>query len=338
MLLFTEQKKKVGVLLQRLSILFIVPLTFALLNGTALAAGEKSKISQKTFSTPEDAVQALVAAAKADDAGQLLSILGPEGKQLVFSGDEVQDRARLERFARAYDEKNQVVKESGKKAVLEVGNDGWPLPIPIVQAGQGNWRFDTRQGKEEILNRRIGKNELSTIQVCLAYVHAQREYASKDHNADGVLEYAQKFASDQGKRNGLYWEAKEGEEQSPLGPLVAMAKKEGYGKNPGGEPTPYHGYYYRILKTQGKKAPRGAYDYVINGRMVGGFAMVAFPAQYGVSGIMTFMVSHDGVVYQKNLGKGTASAAQAMKSFNPDKSWKKLEDKDLKFAGNEDDA
>ena len=341
MLLFTEQKKKLGVLLQGLSILFILPLAFSLLNGNAFAAGAKQKtqkISQKTFSTPEDAAQALVTAAKADDTEQLLSILGPEGKQLLFSGDEVQDRAGLERFAKAYDEKNQLVKESEKKAVIEVGNDSWPVPIPIVQASEGKWRFDTKQGKEEILNRRIGRNELSTIQACLAFLHAEREYASKDRNGDGVLEYAQKFVSDQGQKNGLYWEAKEGEEPSPLGPLFAMAKKEGYSKKSDGEPTPYHGYFFKILKSQGKSAPRGAYDYVINGRMVGGFAMVAYPAQYGVSGIMTFIVSHDGVVYQKNLGKGTASVAQAMKSFNPDKSWKKLEDKDLKSAGNEDDA
>lgn len=341
MLLFTEQKKKLGVLLQGLSILFIVPLAFSLLNGTAFAAGTKQKaqkISQKTFSTPEDAAQALVTAAKADDAEQLLSILGPDGRQLVFSGDEVEDRAGLERFARAYDEKNQLVKESEKKAVLEVGNDGWPVPIPIVQANAGNWRFDTKQGKEEILNRRIGKNELSTIQASLAFVHAQREFASKDRSGDGVLEYAQKFVSDKGEKNGLFWEANEGEEQSPLGPLFAMAKQEGYKKKSGGEPTPYHGYFYKILKSQGKNAPRGAYDYVANGRMVGGFAMVAFPAQFGVSGIMTFIVSHDGVVYEKNLGKGTASAAQAMKSFNPDKSWRKLEGKDLKFAEKEGGA
>jgi hypothetical protein len=341
MLLFTEQKKKSGVLLQGLSILFIVPLAFALLSGIACAAGTKQKIqkiSQKTFATPEDAAQALVTAAKADDTEQLLSILGQEGKQLLFSGDEVEDRAGLERFAKAYDEKNQLVKEGEKKAVLEVGNDGWPVPIPVVQAGEGKWRFDTRQGKEEILNRRIGKNELSTIQACLAYVHAQREFASKDRSGDGVLEYAQKFVSDKGEKNGLFWEANEGEEQSPLGPLFAMAKNEGYSKKSGGEPTPYHGYFYKILKSQGKSAPRGAYNYVINGKMVGGFAMVAFPAQYGVSGVMTFIVSHDGVVYERNLGKGTAAAAQAMKSFDPDKSWNKLSDKDLKFAEKEGGA
>jgi hypothetical protein len=332
MLLFTERKKKLDVLLQGLSIIFIVSLAFTALNGTAFAAGTKQKISQKTFATAEDAVQALVTAAKADDVKELMGILGAEGKQLLFSGDPVEDKAGLERFTKAYDEKNQLVKEGEKKAVLEVGKDGWPLPIPVVKAGDGNWLFDTKQGKEEILNRRIGKDELSTIQVCLQYVLAQREFASKDRSGDGLLEYAQKFVSDPGKKNGLYWEAKEGEEQSPLGPLFALAKKEGYKKSD--KPIPYHGYYYKILKSQGNNAPRGAYNYVVNGRMVGGFAMVAFPAQYGVSGIMTFIVSHDGVVYEKNLGKGTASAAQAMKSFNPDKSWKKVEGKHLKIADN----
>lgn len=331
MRLYAKRKNKLRIVLQGLCTLLIATQTFAALDGTALAAVKKQKISQKTFSTPEDAVQALVTAAKANDTEQLLAILGPEGKELVFSGDEVEDKAGLDRFAKAYDEKNQLVKEGEKKAVLEVGNDAWSLPIPVVQAGDNSWRFDAMQGKEEILNRRIGKNELSTIQVCLNYVLAQREYASKDRNGDGALEYAQKFASEPGKKNGLYWEAKEGEEQSPLGPLVAMAKKEGYKKKSEG-PTPYHGYYYKILTGQGNAAPRGAYDYIINGRMVGGFAMVAYPAQYGSSGIMTFIISHDGIVYEKNLGKNTASIAQAMAVFDPNKTWNKIEGKYLELV------
>lgn len=333
MLSFTEQKMKPGGGLKRLSILSIIVLALITLSGAAFAAGAKHKSPQKTFQTPEEAVQALVMAVKANDVEQLLAILGPDGKQLVFSGDEVADRAALERFARAYDEKEQVVRKSEEKAVLEVGNDGWPLPIPIVETGGGKWRFDTKQGKEEILNRRIGENELSTIQVCLAYVDAQREYASKDRSGDGLFEYSQKFISDPGKENGLYWEVKEGEEPSPLGPLVGQAKKEGYKKKSGGIPIPYHGYYFRILSAQGKNAPRGAYNYVINGRMVGGFAMVAYPSEYGTSGIMTFIVSHDGVVYEKNLGKKTPFIADSMTVFNPDETWRKVKSKDTELAG-----
>lgn len=331
MRLSAERMNKLRILLQGMCILFAMTLAFTALSANVFAAAKKQKMSQKTFSSPEDAVLALVAAAKTNDTERLLAILGPEGKQLLFSGDEVEDKAGIDRFVKAYDAKNQLVKFGEKKAVLEVGTDEWPLPIPIIQAGANTWRFDTWQGKEEILNRRIGANELGTIQVCLNYVLAQREYASKDRSGDGALEYAQKFASDPGKKNGLYWEVKEGEETSPLGPLVAKAKKEGYKKKAEG-PTPYHGYYYKILTRQGNAGPRGAYNYVVKGRMVGGFAMVAYPAQYGVSGIMTFIVSHDGVVYEKNLGKKTASVAQAMTVFNPDKTWTKVENKDLELV------
>lgn len=332
MLLFIKYMRKAGVLVPRLIFLLMLFPAMAMLCGSAFAAGAKHKTqktgSQKTFSSPETAVEALVLAAKSNDTQQLLAIFGPEGKQLVSSGDEVEDRAGLERFVQAYNEKNRVVPEGGKKAVLEVGNEAWPLPIPILKAAGGEWYFDTKQGKEEILNRRIGRNELSTIQVCLAYVDAQREYASKDRDGDGLLKYSQKFLSDPGTKNGLYWEAKSDEEQSPLGPMVGNAMREGYTRK-GGQPVPYHGYFFKILKSQGKDAPRGAYDYVVNGKMIGGFAMVAYPAQYGTSGIMTFIVSHDGVVYEKNLGKNTASAAQVMTSFNPDQTWRRVKGKHI---------
>jgi hypothetical protein len=220
---------------------------------------------------------------------------------------------------------NKLVKENDKKMILHVGNSDWPLPIPIVKVGK-NWRFDTKEGKEEILNRRIGRNEVNAIQVCLAYVDAQREYVLKDRDADKLLEYAQKFISAKGKKDGLYWEAKEGEEQSPLGPLMAKATKEGYtGKKSGGKPIPYHGYYYKILKAQGKNAQGGAYDYVVKGKMIGGFALVAYPAEYGNSGVMTFIVNHDGVLYQKDLGKDTEKIANAMKKYDADETWKKVE-------------
>ncbi len=298
-----------------------------------------SKHKQETYGSPEDAVKALVDALSANDEKKLLAIFGygPGAKQLISSGDEVADKAGRERFLQSYQEKNQIVKVNGKKAILEIGNDAWPFPIPIEKIGK-DWRFSAKHGKEELLNRRIGKNELSAIQVCLAYVDAQREYASKDRNGDGVLEYAQKFLSEPGKEDGLYWEAKEGEEQSPLGPLIGEAKKEGYKKKSGNEPTPYHGYFYKILKAQGRHAPRGIYNYVINGRMTGGFAMVAYPAEYGSSGIKTFIVSHDGVVYEKDLGKETASIAQRMKQFNPDKSWRKVESKHLELSGTKDET
>ncbi|MGO8943607.1 MAG: DUF2950 domain-containing protein [Syntrophobacteraceae bacterium] len=288
----------------------------------------------KDYNSPEDAVKALVEALSANDEKMLLAIFGdiPSNRQLISSGDEVADRAGRERFLQAYQEKNRIAMVSAGKAVLAIGNDDWPFPIPIVKAGKV-WYFSAKDGRQEILNRRIGKNELSAIQVCLAYADAQREYASKDRNGDGVLEYAQKFLSDPGTQDGLYWETKEGEEQSPLGPLIGEAKKEGYKKKSGNEPTPYHGYFYQILKAQGKHAPRGAYDYVISGRMTGGFAMVAYPAGYGSSGIKTFIISHDGVVYEKDLGKETASIARGMKQFNPDRSWHIVESKYVELYG-----
>jgi hypothetical protein len=289
------------------------------------------------YKTPEGAVKSLVKALGENDEKKLSAIFGPEGKTLIFSGDEVADKTGRERFLQAYQEKNQIVKVNGRKAILEIGNDAWPFPIPIVKKPEDGWFFDIRQGKEELLNRRIGKNELSAIQVCLTFVDAQREYASKDRNGDGVLEYAQKFLSDPGTKDGLYWETTEGEEQSPLGPLIGEAKKEGYKKKSGNAPTPYHGYFYKILKSQGRNAPRGAYDYVIDGRMTGGFAMVAYPAEYGSSGVKTFIVSQDGVVYEKDLGKNTASTANRMVSFNPDSSWRKVESKYTELSGTKDE-
>lgn len=276
---------------------------------------------QRRFASPEEAMTALVDAIKADDRKVLLDILGPEGRTLVDSGDAVADRSAGQRFAAEYDRAHRL-EGGGGKVVLHVGPDDFPFPIPLVPEGPV-WRFDTRAGKEEILNRRIGGNELHAIQACLAYVDAQREYYSEDRNADGLREYAQRVASTPGKRDGLFWETKAGETPSPLGPLVAQARIEGYGGARQTTPVAYQGYYYRILTAQGPDAPDGAYDYLAHGRMIGGFALVAFPAQYGVSGVMTFIVSHAGVVYQKNLGPNTAAIARGLKLFNPDGSWKK---------------
>jgi len=277
---------------------------------------------QRTFASPEEAVKAFVEALKSNDAKAVEAILGPGSRDLVSSGDPVADGAIREQFVRRYGEKNRL-EVTETKAVLNLGNDDWPFAIPIVKK-DALWRFDAKAGREEILARRIGQNELSAIQFCLAYVDAQREYVLKDRDADGLLEYAQKFGSDKGKRNGLYWKVKEGEEQSPLGSIAAAAQKQGYSKK-GEKPQPFYGYYYRILTGQGKNAPGGAYDYMVKGNMIGGFALVAYPAKYASSGVMTFIVNHDGVVYQKDLGKNTEKAAQAMKLFNPDSTWKKVQ-------------
>jgi len=276
--------------------------------------------AQREFATPEEAVTALIDAVKADNRKALLDMLGPDSRPLVFSGDAVADKNAGQHFVAEYDAAHRL-QGGGGKVVLYVGKDDFPFAIPLVPDGP-MWRFDTPAGKEEIVNRRIGKNELDAIQVCLAYVDAQHDYASEDRNADGIREYAQKFTSAPGKRDGLYWETKPGEPLSPLGPLIARARAEGYGGK--GASAPYRGYYYRILTAQGSSAPDGAYNYIAHRRMIGGFAMVAFPADYGASGIMTFIVNHSGVVYEKNLGPKTASIARAMKLFNPDSTWKTI--------------
>jgi hypothetical protein len=286
-------------------------------------------VNQLTFASPEEAVRAMVEALISNDLKTLEAIFGPGSRDLIASGDPAADQSDRERFLKLYGEKNRL-EQTADKVVLSVGNEDWPFPIPMVKK-DAFWRFDTKEGGEEILARRIGRNELSAIQVCLAYVDAQREYALKDRNGDGFLEYAQKFASESGKKDGLYWKVKEGDEQSPLGPLVVEAQEQGYtGKKSGGKPIPYHGYYYRILKAQGKKAPGGAYDYILKGKMIGGFALVAFPAKYASSGIMTFIVNHDGVVFQKDLGRNTEKVAQAINLFNPDSMWEKVEEEDMR--------
>ena len=303
---------------------------FAIMAGTMMLTGFYQSAfavdaNQKSFKSPEEAVKALTEAVRGNDTKELSAILGPSGKELVSSGDKVADETGRERFIKAYEEMNKLVNENDTKVILHVGNGDWPFPIPVVKKGE-YWLFDTMAGREEILNRRIGRNELNAIQVCLAYVDAQREYVLKDRDGNKLLEYAQRFISRKGEKNGLYWEAKESEPQSPLGPLIAKAATEGYsGKRPVGRQSPYHGYYYKVLRSQGKNAPGGEYDYVVNGKMIGGFALVAYPSEYGNSGIMTFIVNHDGVVCQKDLGKDTEKMAAAMKKFDPDKTWKKVE-------------
>jgi hypothetical protein len=255
---------------------------------------------QKSFESLDDAVGALIGAFRAQDQKALLEILGPKGRAVISSGDKVADRAAYERFVAAYDRARRL-EGGGGKVVLYVGDDNYPVPIPLVPDGP-RWFWDTDAGDDEILFRRIGRNELATIQVCLAYVDAQREYYSRSRGA-GLLEYAQRLDSTKGKRDGLYWETAPGEKPSPLGPLVVEARAAGYTKPGAGKRMPYHGYLYRMLFAQGPAAPGGAYDYVVKGHMIGGFALVAFPASYAVSGITTFIVNHDGVVYQKDLDR-----------------------------------
>lgn len=275
--------------------------------------------AQKMFSSPEEAVKAAIAAARSNNDKELLAIFGAQAKEILFSGDPVADKQRRAEFVAAYDQANRLSTD-GEDRILIAGKQDWPFPIPIVKKGQ-SWMFDTEQGKQEVLNRRIGGNELFTIQTMLAIVDAEREYAMKDRDRNGLLEYAQKFLSDPGKKNGLYWEAKAGEPESPLGPIMVQARSQGYGAKITTAPGPYHGYNYRILTAQGKDAPGGAYSYFVKGKMIGGFAVVAYPAEYGNSGIMTFIVNYDGKVFQKNLGPNTAAAAKSMKEYNPDKTW-----------------
>jgi hypothetical protein len=296
----------------------IIAVLAALVGIVVLSPAAAAK--QASFATPEQAVDALVAATRADSTAQLLNVLGPGSRKLISSGDAVADTQARRKFVSAYATANEITKESDDRAILVVGNDGWTFPFPMVKHGE-TWEFDASAGAEEILDRRIGANELSAIQVSRAYVDAQRDYAARDPEHSGLLIYAQKFKSSPGHHDGLYWPAAAGEQESPLGPLVASARAAGYrGKPPKGR-IPYHGYYYRILTGQGPAAKGGAYSYIVKGHMIAGFAMVAFPAQYGVSGVMTFIVNNDGVVYQKDLGPDTAKRAETMKLFDPDSSW-----------------
>jgi len=302
----------------------LIAVAFLLTGSIAFGKAASAAQKQKTFASPEEAVKALVTAARNNDDKEVMAIFGPAGKDLISSGDPVSDKQRREQFLKAYDEKNSLVPEKGSM-VLVIGKNDWPFPIPLMKNGE-TWLFDAKKGRDEVLNRRIGQNELSTIQTMLAIVDAQREYAMKDLDGDGILEYAEKFRSDAGKKNGLYWETKDGEEPSPLGDLVAQARAEGYKQGgPKNNPVPYHGYYFRMLNKQGKHATGGAFDYVVKGNQIGGFAIIAYPATYGNSGVMTFVVNHDGVVYQKDLGKDSAMIAKAVKAFDTDSTWKKVE-------------
>ncbi|MFY9692537.1 MAG: DUF2950 domain-containing protein [Xanthobacteraceae bacterium] len=280
-------------------------------------------LAQQDYKTPQDAVDALVATARSGDQKAALTVLGHGGEDIISSGDKVSDDAVRARFVTSYDAKHAITMEGDSKAILVIGDNDYPFPIPIAHNKNGTWSFDTEAGRHEILYRRIGHNELDAIQTCLAYVDAQNEYASKDRTGAGANVYAQRFVSASGKKDGLYWPTVQGEEQSPLGELFAAASRQGYRAGEGR--SPYHGYYYKILTKQGPAANGGAADYVVNGNMIGGFALVAYPAQYRNSGVMTFIVNYAGTVFQKDLGHDTTDIAGDMTSFNPDQTWKKVD-------------
>jgi len=282
--------------------------------------------AQQDFKTPDEAASALASAAKAGDRKAIVTVLGPDGQDIVSSGDEVADAATRQKFVAAYDAKHRIAMEGDNKAMLVIGQEDFPLPIPLVRK-DGLWRFDTAAGREEILFRRIGRDELDAIQSCLAYVDAQNEYAERDRTAAGANTYAQRIISAPGKKDGLYWPTSQGEDASPLGELIAEATAQGY--RPGDGRTPFHGYYFKILTKQGPAAPGGELDYIVRGKMIGGFALVAYPAEYRNSGVMTFIVNHTGNVFQKDLGPDTAKLAERMTSFNPDQSWTKVTDTQL---------
>jgi len=275
---------------------------------------------QTGYTSPDAAVQSLVAAERTHSVDELKSVLGSDSDDLILSGDSVQDRENADRFLSLYDEKHQLTPNPDHSVTLLIGKTDWPFPIPLVkEAKSDHWVFDTARGKDEIINRRIGRNEISTIGVCMAIIDAERDFVKRNSHTTAVPEYAAKFLSDPGKHNGLYWDTKPGEDESPLGPLVAAATSEGY---PIGQRHPYHGYYYRILTSQGANGTLGAYDYIVNGKLVGGVGVIAWPADYGNSGVMTFITNHEGTVYQKDLGPDTEKAAHAINVFDPDPTWK----------------
>ena len=291
-----------------------------LLSACLTASSLAQEKGQKTFASAEDATHALVAAMQNADEHAMLDILGKDAKQIVYSGDDVEDKEAHANFVKKYEQMHRLMKEPDGTTTLYIGAENWPAPIPLVNKG-ALWFFDSDAGKKEILYRRVGRNEMSAIRVCQELAAAQKEYFAAQHN-----EYAQKILSDDGQHNGLYWKVSGSDPQSPIGPLVAAAVAEGYTKTSDATPTPYRGYYFHVLTRQGKNAPGGAKSYLTGGKMTEGFAFVAYPAEYRSSGVMTFLVGSDGVVYQKDLGKKTPTAAKPLKEFNPDSHWQKAED------------
>jgi hypothetical protein len=296
-------------------------------------AQQKPVVAQRLFASPDEAIKALQAATEAKDNAALNEIFGPEVQELL-TGDKVQDANNAQRFATAMAQSCNPVQEGEDKITLEVGTNNWPMPIPLVKTN-GQWRFDTAAGKEEIINRHIGKDELHAIGVCRAYVTAQRQFVIVNPVAGGGVNYARKFKSAPGKKDGLYWPAVENEPASPFGPLVAEAHAEGYVGHKGAGPHPFHGYYFRILTRQGEAAPGGKMNYMSGGNLAAGFALVAYPEHWDQSGIMTFIVNQDGKVYQRNFGEKTSRIAVAMKEYNPDSKWTLVPDEGVLSAVSE---
>ncbi len=309
-----------------LSILVVFTLTSFSAATPALAAGARGtpRQTQESFSTAKSAIEALVSAVRDNDDRRIGRILGPGSGELIRSGDPIADQRARQRFLATYEQQSRIEQDGDARSTLLIGEKDWPFPFPLVRRDE-RWSFDTKSGAQAVIDRRIGRNELSAIQVCLAYVDAQREYAATQGDGDGLHRYAMKLVSAPGRKDGLYWPTPDGQPASPFGPLAAKAKEEGYGKSKNAVHEPYHGYLYRILTAQGRDAPGGAYDYVVKDKMIGGFALVAYPARWGASGLMTFLVNHDGVVYQKNLGKQTTAIASRMTRFNPDATWTKAQ-------------
>ena len=298
----------------------MVALFALILSLISCTKSEDSKVTQRTFASPQDAGAAFVEAAKSGDQSALLAIFGPDAKGVLFSGDAVKDKNALQDFVAAYAQMNRWREMKSGGEILYIGADNYPFPIPLGRNPSGQWYFDTAAGKDEILARRIGKGELTAIAACGALADAQKQYFSQPRNGDKVKQYAQKIASDEGKQNGLYWHVPEGQSPSPLGELGDFAKAVGY-TNAGDKPQPFNGYYFQILTKQGDKAQGGAKDYIVNGKMTEGFAFIAYPVEYRDSGIMTFIVSKDGTVYQKDLGEKTIELGPAMAEYNPGDGW-----------------
>lgn len=286
---------------------------------------------QQTFTTPQDADKALYDGAKAADKDALLKVLGSSASGVLSSGDEVQDKQTRDFFTERYEQMHRWGKEANGTLVLYVGAENWPFPMPLTKASSGAWFFDSKNGAEEILYRRIGKNELATMRVSKMLFDAQKQYFEQSHDGDATHQYAQKVLSDPGKQNGLYWKVEEGQPESPIGPLVAYATGEGYGGQHD-TPQPFHGYFYKIVNAQGANAKGGAKNYIVNGKMTAGFAVLAYPAEYRNSGVMTFMFNQDGILYEKDLGENTAEVAGQIKAFNPDSTWDTVTEDDYAAA------
>jgi hypothetical protein len=308
----------------RLAAVALSMLILACLLVTPIAPAEETA-AQQMFPSPDAAASALVAAGKADDMKTLSSILGPDADQVLSSGDPVADKNARNNFVRRYQEMHRLAYDDRGRVILYIGAENWPVPLPLVKKN-GGWVFDTAAGKEELLSRRVGRNELFTINVLEDLADAQTEYASEARDGESADQFAQKILSDTGKRNGLYWETGAGQPESPIGPLIASASAEGYKNDGGGSPIPFHGYYYKVLTAQGKNAPGGAKNYLVDGKMTKGFAFLAYPAEYRSSGVMTLMINQDGVIVQKDLGTDTAKLASAITEFNPDKTWQEVDE------------